>query len=336
MRNADKAKVIILQMEAIATVLSKQVSSSKDAISKVTVARPLHVYVKSLEEKFREYERMFVSVMGLLKGDEEEAPTSEYKQLMDDVADAKIQLELKIAMLESPAKSKLTSTPQVSGKLPKVTVRSFDQQDPGLWFKELENQFRAFAVVDESNKFALLLSVIGSCEGNAIATVTSQCEALSDPYSQAKLKLIDLYKLKPFDAIQKVLDLEYDCGEKPTQFLGRVETILSDITMEDVKTYLVTRHLSQTVRITLQGNDSLANTEQVAKRADLLVTEKPLPSVNQVKILCSLHKKDKESRQCLGTPQQKCPLWRYKYHRKRKAIGSSHVEISENFKSGEQ
>ena len=322
MKNMEKAKLEMNFMESTEENLTEIIKDINKCDGQGL--RVLLYYQNSLVEEFKAYQKSFATVTTLISTSsaqptddelDEATVSAEYKGLASQVNAARRLVGRKFALEEDKAgfSSQTHAQSGAKTKMPKITHRPFDETNPDLWFIELENQFCAQEITEEKCMFAALQPLLGKPQSNGIQDVTRECQALTDPYSKAKKKLVDLYRLKPHDAIQQAWDVQYDSDEKPSQFLGRIKTILVDVTMDDVETYLITRSLPHSVRNTLQASTKTSS-EQVATQADALILEEPRRSqpqqaVNYVVEVCDNHKKDKSSKQCLSSWKRRCLMW---------------------------
>ena len=217
------------------------------------------------------------------------------------------------------------------GRVSKISIRDFDEENPRLWFSELEHQFKARGITGQSAKFSCLSGVLGKGPSDVIARVTLAAEdnESSASFDDAKLMLLEAFELSRDERLDQVFNAQLDSDEKPSMFLGRLDVLLRDISMDHLRQWLVRRSLSAQFQITLLADKSINSAEELVKSADILVRKnreedaihvvrnKQKSSaksfVKSQSVLCYWHEKfgDKATT-CAGTPVKRCPMWRPK------------------------
>ena len=203
--------------------------------------------------------------------------------------------------------------------MPKIKFRELDTENVVLWFAQLETQFQAYGIVDERRRFVLLSGLLKNEQSLIISNITLNPEKYEHLYSEAKNILIKAYEISLMKRIEKAFQMEPDVSEKPSQYLGRFNILLGDISLDDIKSWIVMKRLPALLQTTLLNDASIKNSHNLVEKADkLLPNGMPTDFHNNVNIisndnrkkLCYFHRKfGKKATKCGGTPKIKCPMW---------------------------
>ncbi|CAB4046001.1 Hypothetical predicted protein [Paramuricea clavata] len=192
--------------------------------------------------------------------------------------------------------------------------------NPKLWFEQLEIIFKTMEVTSQDQKFAGLLRLLDESTSSLLAAITRAKPM--NPYDESKTVLIKHFSLSKFDRVKAYLEASPAHEEKLSLFFSRVEVLVDDISMTDVRKYCVLRHAPPQVRLQLAGTrfDSMPLNELIAE-ADILTQRANLDALtvaafvpkgknkNKKSKVCGFHRKfGKEAMSCTGS--EKCIFWK--------------------------
>ena len=334
--NSNKAAVAWTEAVQIKERLDKLLLKCKKALTGVLTGQQVAVYLDSITDLQERFVKLQLEALNCYQnsGMEEEAKDEEISSIttvatpfLQDIDAVILDLRLKLPSDTTVRKN----VPENKTSLPKISIREFDTENPSLWFAELEQQFQAFNVSEETDMFILLCGKLGADQTLPITEVILHTNDYTKPYGCAKENLLGLYELTIHQRLDGVLSLKMEAEEKPSKFLGRLKVLCQNITMDDLLQYCVRRELSQQVQLTLLNDSSITSAETLAKTADVL-TQVRVSDTNLVKSsfqagqkiqskgkrkingfkteLCYFHAKfgDKAVR-CAGTPSVRCPKY---------------------------
>ena len=112
-----------------------------------------------------------------------------------------------------------SSTVQGRTRLPKITHREFDADNPSLWFLELELRLEASGVAEELPRFTLLTGLLTNDQALSITQVTESVSKNTclNPYTNAKTVLLKRYATPWYRLISKAFSIPRDGGSKPSE-----------------------------------------------------------------------------------------------------------------------
>ncbi|CAB4046030.1 Hypothetical predicted protein, partial [Paramuricea clavata] len=213
-------------------------------------------------------------------------------------------------------------------RLPKIEMRPFCRKNPKLWFDHLEIIFASSDVLLENHRFAALLKLLDETASSLLSELTrSQRPEL---YSEAKDLLIKEFSLSKFDRVKEyIFNSSPGPDERLTHFASRVEVLMEDISIDDVKKFCLLRHSPPAVRLQLAGRQfEKVSLGDLLKEADTLTQRATQDSMtvghiqggnrkNQARTawkeskVCHFHKKfGNDAYQCTGG--DKCHMWNEK------------------------
>ena len=209
-------------------------------------------------------------------------------------------------------------------KLPKVTIRNFDSQNPAVWFQDLEVQMDALSVTKESSRFAILNGLLGAEQSLVIYPIT-QDKTNPKPYDAAKKLLLNSFLMSIDQRLEKAFALQLDLEEeKPSQFLARFQILCDKADMNDVQKWFIKRSLPDDVRLTLENDSTLKTSKDLVQAADVLIQTKQFHSIQVIQPkrnefqpqfqrfkpkLCWYHEKfGKRATKCDGSSALPCPM----------------------------
>ncbi|CAB4046051.1 Hypothetical predicted protein [Paramuricea clavata] len=226
-----------------------------------------------------------------------------------------------ILILLNVAAGSLTSHKDVkeegARRLPKIDFPPFDKSNPKLWFEQLEIVFKSSLIVSSDQKFAALLRLMDKSTSSLLSQVTRNNS--ENAYIEARTLLIKEFSLTKFDRVKAYMDARPASDEKLTLFSSRVEVLIEDITMEDIRKFCLLRHAPPAVRLQLSGSsfekfsvsDLLSEADTLTQRAnmDALVVGAIHKGKGSGKKLCGFHRRfGKDAKSCTG--KAKCSEWK--------------------------
>ncbi|CAB4045885.1 Hypothetical predicted protein, partial [Paramuricea clavata] len=163
-----------------------------------------------------------------------------------------------------------TNKTEKSNKLPKVELRSFDEVNPEIWFDQLALQMRAAKITDEHHQFATLTRFLDSNQSLFISPVLKSNE--SSPYSAAKKLLLQQYSLSKIQRLRKaIFDEKRGSEEKTSHLLSRLEPLLKDTGIDELKKFLLLSSLPDTVKEHVATKFDSASVSDFSKECDALL-----------------------------------------------------------------
>ncbi|XP_032677687.1 uncharacterized protein LOC116847131 [Odontomachus brunneus] len=164
----------------------------------------------------------------------------------------------------------------------KVAVRAppFWENEPELWFAQLEGQFLLAGVTQDATKYAHVLSQIDTRYAREVKDVITDPPA-TDKYLAIKTALIRRLSASQEHRIRQLLEHEEMGDRKPFQFLRNLRTLAGNAVPEQLLRTLWLGRLPTTIQAILatRVQDRL---EDVAEQADR-IQEVTVRSVNEVK-----------------------------------------------------
>ncbi|XP_054081284.1 uncharacterized protein LOC128919844 [Zeugodacus cucurbitae] len=144
------------------------------------------------------------------------------------------------------------------GNKPAATIRvpNFNQDRPGLWFAQLESQFRNHNVTHEVDKFHHTIPLIDTRIAADAEDIILNPPA-DKPYQRLKAALIACYSKSREAKLLQLLDGEYLGDKTPSQHLRHLRSLVPDIDEEiirvrwlshlpdQMRTCLVTQHTAE-------------------------------------------------------------------------------------------
>ncbi|CAB4046200.1 Hypothetical predicted protein, partial [Paramuricea clavata] len=130
-------------------------------------------------------------------------------------------------------------------------------------------------ISSSEQKFAALLRLMDQSTSSLLSQVTRAKS--STAYTEAKTLLIKEFSLSKFDRVKAYWEAKPAADEKLTLFSSRVEVLVEDITMEDIRKYCILRHAPPGVRLQLAGShfdkfsvsDLLIEADTLTQRANI-------------------------------------------------------------------
>ncbi|XP_032689869.1 uncharacterized protein LOC116853105 [Odontomachus brunneus] len=164
----------------------------------------------------------------------------------------------------------------------KVAVRAppFWENEPELWFAQLEGQFLLAGITQDATKYAHVLSQIDTRHAREVKDVITDPPA-TDKYLAIKTALIRRLSASQEHRIRQLLEHEEMGDRKPSQFLRNLRTLAGNAVPEQLLRTLWLGRLPTTMQAILatRTQDRL---EDVAEQADR-IQEVTVRSVNEVK-----------------------------------------------------
>ena len=333
MSKLEQARLLIIQCQQMESRINNiiglfKTESAKNSPSKAVIN---HCFLKlvNLRDELMSYHRKALELIQITpkkeEAKEEQMKLLALNKMFMDMEETEINM---VAMLQPPEGSQLhqQSTADQEKSSAKVTHRPFDVTNPRLWIKELEHHFTAQAVSCQVKKFLTLLRLVGDEQSQVLAPITLSTQNYVEPFESAKEALLTAFELSKFQRLQQLFSLESEDEEKPSHLLGRIDLLLGDVTLEDIRKWLLHRTLSPEAQVTLSHDDSLVTASAYAMKADLLMKSQ-LPSASQICVVSSNKKKSTKGREnfglchihlkygdqaysCAGNSERPCPMWR--------------------------
>ncbi|XP_054088859.1 uncharacterized protein LOC128922445 [Zeugodacus cucurbitae] len=137
-----------------------------------------------------------------------------------------------------------------------IRVPNFNQDRPGLWFAQLESQFRNHNVTHEVDKFHHTIPLIDTRIAADAEDIILNPPA-DNPYQRLKAALIACYSKSREAKLLQLLDGEYLGDKTPSQHLRHLRSLVPDINEEilrvrwlshlpdQMRTCLVTQHTAK-------------------------------------------------------------------------------------------
>jgi len=212
-------------------------------------------------------------------------------------------------------------------KIPQIKFREFDEENPDLWFNQLELQFKAMDVGTEYTRFVSLQGLLNASQALIVESVTCGREGDEFPFTTAKKLLMDAFSLSTDQRLEKAFSVKWsEYEEKPSQYIGRFLMLFKDATNDEIAQWMLRRAMPSDIRLALSKEASTTTVKTLLKTADVLVQSRDKkvttqsivsavkPASNQTQkskfVLCSVHAKfGKKAWKCMGTPNEKCPMW---------------------------
>ena len=158
-----------------------------------------------------------------------------------------------------------------NGRLPKVTIRNFDEVNPTYWFQDLEIQFNALGITSQPQMFASLCSLLDAEKALVVHPITVD-KHHETPYTSAKELMLDCFSYTKDQRLEKAFGLTFSCeDEKPSQFLARFRILCNQTGVDDIQQWFIRRSLPNNVRLTLQNDDTIKTVDDLVKKADNLI-----------------------------------------------------------------
>ncbi|CAB4045139.1 integrase core domain, partial [Paramuricea clavata] len=163
--------------------------------------------------------------------------------------------------------------PHTSKRLPKIEFRAFERRNARGWFDQLDFVLKYMDIGTEDRKFAVLLKLLDETAGSLLAEITRTNPV--DAYSKAKELLIREFSLSKFDRVKAyIFDSSPSPDERVTHYAARVESLMDDISLEDIKKFCLLRHLPPSVKLQLAGSQfENLPLPQLLKEADTLAQQ---------------------------------------------------------------
>jgi len=103
-------------------------------------------------------------------------------------------LDIKSALIEIEEKvpqQTFSKEEEHAHKIPKIEFRSFDEDDPELWFSQLEIQFEALGLSEDRKRFVSLMRLLGNEQADIVGAIS--VHPPPEPYKAAKEELVGAY-----------------------------------------------------------------------------------------------------------------------------------------------
>ena len=146
--------------------------------------------VQSMEQEVDKWVMEAVATFDLSTAQEAQ---KEKEQLVADfniVSEMATELKVELSKRVSGAKPRMLESSTVQGRtrLPKITHREFDADNPSLWFLELELRLEASGVAEELPRFTLLTGLLTKDQALSIAQVTESVSKNTclNPYTKGQ------------------------------------------------------------------------------------------------------------------------------------------------------
>ncbi|XP_011878689.1 PREDICTED: uncharacterized protein LOC105567961, partial [Vollenhovia emeryi] len=105
-----------------------------------------------------------------------------------------------------------------------VRIPAFWNEEPELWFAQLEGQFTLSGITADSTKYACTLSQLDSRQIKEIKDIITQPPA-TNKYEAVKKALIQRLSISQEQRTRQLLELEEIGDRKPSQFLRHLRTL---------------------------------------------------------------------------------------------------------------
>ncbi|XP_011883567.1 PREDICTED: uncharacterized protein LOC105570738 [Vollenhovia emeryi] len=147
-----------------------------------------------------------------------------------------------------------------------VRVPPFWNDEPELWFAQLEGQFTISEITQDSTKYSYALSQLNSSQIKEIKDVITQPPA-ADKYKAVKQALIQRMSVSQEQRTRQLLELEELGDRKPSQFLRHLRTLAGNNVPDSLLRTLWLERLPQQAQMILatRTDDRL---NDVAEQAD--------------------------------------------------------------------
>ena len=112
-----------------------------------------------------------------------------------------------------------TAVHTVSLKLP-----PFLQEDPALWFQQIDAQFSTMRITQQLTKYHYIVGSLAPDTARKVYDVIITIPA-TNPFDTMKEHLISCISLAEYQRMQKLISLEQLGNQKPSQLLKRIEQL---------------------------------------------------------------------------------------------------------------
>ncbi|CAB4046003.1 Hypothetical predicted protein, partial [Paramuricea clavata] len=151
-------------------------------------------------------------------------------------------------------------------RLRRVDFRMFEKSRPKQWFEQLEVVFKSMCVSTEDHRFAALLKLVDEATGSLLSEITK--DKPSNAYTKARALLISHFSLSKFDRLKAYLiDASPAAEENLSQFASRIEVLLEDVSLDDVRKFTVLKHAPPAVRLHLAATIDDKNVGELIREA---------------------------------------------------------------------
>lgn len=148
-----------------------------------------------------------------------------------------------------------------------IRVPSFNQDRPGLWFAQLESQFRNYNVTNEVDKFHHTIPLIDTRIAADAEDIILNPPA-DKPYHKLKTALIACYSKSREAKLLQLLDGESLGDRTPSQHLRHLRSLVPDINEEVLRARWLS-HLPDQMRACLVAQRT-AELQELGEAADRL------------------------------------------------------------------
>ncbi|CAB4045664.1 Hypothetical predicted protein [Paramuricea clavata] len=216
--------------------------------------------------------------------------------VQDECNNVLSQADCLIAELHSLAYTKVPPSKEKSDegsnkKTPKIELSTFDEENPDIWFSQLEIQFLAAKVVDQHHRFAHLIRFLEKRHSVRINPILQ--EPSDKPYDKAKALLLDQYALSREQRIHRVFYQEsLGADENAADILARVRPLLKDISTADLEKFIMYKNMPQSIKAHLAEHFDGVDAEDFQKRCDkLLISARHSASSSQANVVAATFSK---------------------------------------------
>lgn len=108
-----------------------------------------------------------------------------------------------------------------------IKIPPFWNDEPELWFAQLEGQFTLSGITQDSTKYSYVLSQLDSRQIKEVKDIITQAPA-ADKYMTIKTALIQRMSVSQEQRTRQLLELEEIGDRKPSQFLRHLRTLAGD------------------------------------------------------------------------------------------------------------
>ena len=165
-----------------------------------------------------------------------------------------------------------------------ISFRAMTHDDCRLWFAQLEDVFASLGISSQTNKFAALTTLLTEEEAYVVRDLTMMGdERPSNVFDAARALFVKRYELTVHQRLTRALSMSgLEVDEKPSQWMARFRHAEGEWDRGDVERWALLRHLTSSLRTTLELPTPQLSMDELLQKADTLYVTLPSATVSAI------------------------------------------------------